>query len=90
MTDEICQYISAELLSGRTAVAPDDPLLTSGVLDSIAIIQLVAFIRDDLGIEVPPQDVTLENFDSAASIAGYLRERQGDGHPAARDPDRER
>lgn len=79
MKEQICAYIGRELLSGRVAVAPDDALLTSGLLDSLAIIQVVAFIRAELGFAIPPQDVTLENFETVGRIESYLREQKGEG-----------
>ena len=78
MRDRICAYIGRELLSGRVTVAADDALLTSGLLDSLAIIQVVAFIRADLGVAIPPQDVTLENFETVERIESYLREQEGE------------
>lgn len=76
MREEICRYIGEELLSGRAEVAPDEALLTSGLLDSLAVIQVVAFIREEYGVSIPPQDVTLENFETVARIEAYLEESE--------------
>lgn len=74
MRTELCAYIGQELLSGRVEVGAEDPLLTSGLLDSLAVIQVVAFLRDAFGAVIPPEDVTLENFESVARIEAYLGE----------------
>jgi len=49
-----------------------EDLLSSGILDSLAILQLVAFIDEQFGIEVPDQDVVYENFNSIQSLVSYL------------------
>lgn len=46
-------------------------LFSSGVLDSVAMLQLIAFVEEEAGIRVRPEDVTLDNFDSAVRIARF-------------------
>ncbi len=77
MRDVLAGFITRELLSNRggVAVAPDDDLLGSGLVDSLGIISLVFFIEQEFCVEVPPEDVTIENFQSVARIEAYLRRR---------------
>jgi len=64
-------FVSGDLL-GDLEVAVDDDLLTDGLLDSLAVVRLVAFIDEDLRIAVPPQDITVEHFSSISAMADYL------------------
>jgi acyl carrier protein len=69
----LADYITRELGKGRTTtVRPDDDLLGSGVIDSLGILQLVAFVEDQFGIQIPDEDVVLENFQSVAALTQYL------------------
>ena len=69
----LMEYIKEEFLRGRHANLTDnDDLLNSGILNSLAILQLVAHIEEQLGIEVPVEDVVYENFQSVASLSAYL------------------
>lgn len=69
----LMQYIKEEFLRGRHAnLTENDDLLNSGILNSLAILQLVAHIEEQLGIEVPVEDVVYENFQSVASLSAYL------------------
>lgn len=61
--------------NGAGAVGFDDDLLLSGLLDSMAIIRLLAFIKDTFGIDVPPEDVVIEHFSTINAIAQYLSAR---------------
>lgn len=75
----LMRYIKDELLRGRmNDLQADDDLLGSGVINSLGILQLVSFVEDRMGIEIPDEDVVYENFHSVAALADYL-----DGQEAA-------
>lgn len=78
MKTALSQFLSEEILTGApgSAVGPDDDLLASGLLDSLGVMQLVWFIEREFGLEVPPEDVTIEHFQSISHIADYIAGRQ--------------
>jgi methoxymalonate biosynthesis acyl carrier protein len=59
-------------LVGR-AVAPDEPIISSQLLESIAAVQLVDFVEGELGVTVEDEDLVLENFDSVRAIVALAR-----------------
>lgn len=70
----IIDFISQELITdvGDDAITVDDRLLTSGVLDSLTVMQLVVFIEDQFDVAVPPEHITVENFQTVTNIVTYL------------------
>ena len=50
----------------------DYPLLEKDVLDSMGIIQVVAFLEDEFGIEVDDAELVPENFETIGSIAKLI------------------
>ena len=69
----LTEYIKKEIMRNPNAKLGDDQdLLATGVLDSLAILQLVAYISDTFGIDVPDQDVVYENFFSINALTTYL------------------
>jgi acyl carrier protein len=73
---DIRDYINGDLLLGDDLVIDDDEnLLVTGILDSLALMRLVAHLEDTYDIEIPPSDITLENFASLGTMAGYLGAR---------------
>jgi len=78
MKHRIATYITRELLSRahEEPVASDQDLLASGLLDSLGVMSLVYFLETEFEVEVPPQDVTIENFNSVDTIAAYLQSRK--------------
>jgi len=78
LKEEIGQFILANfLVSEDTANLKDDtPLRTSGVLDSVATLQLVTFIEEQFGIRVEAHEASIENFDSIDNIAAFIRSKK--------------
>ena len=69
----LSEYIQNEIMKGRSQnFSETDDLLSSGILDSLGILQLVAFIDEKFNLTVPDEDVVFENFHSVAALSGYL------------------
>ena len=74
--DAIRRYIRTELLNDETLeIGPDQDLLLSETLDSLNVVRLVAHLEAEAGIDIPAQDVTLENFATLQKIEAYLASR---------------
>jgi acyl carrier protein len=72
------EYILEQFLPGES---PDNltettPLFTSGLLDSIASLQLVTFLEQEFGIKVAAHEVVPDNLNTLESIAGFIRAKR--------------
>ena len=76
MQSELIQYINEQLLKNKASIDAEDELLLSGILDSLAVMNLVSTVEKLIGKPIPALDVTLENFSSVSTILHYL-EAQG-------------
>ena len=74
----LVDYINDKILNHRSAIDEDQELLVSGILDSLAVMNLVEYIESLTGQKVPPLDITIQNFSSVQAIDDYL-ERQRTG-----------
>jgi acyl carrier protein len=54
----------------------DTSFLKEGLVDSLGVMELVAFVEKEFGVAVPMEEVTAENFDSVASLAAYVRRKR--------------
>ncbi len=80
----IREFIADELIVDDldAGIGNDEDLLTSGLVDSLGVMRLVGFIQDEFSIDVPPEDVTIENFLSLSKISNYIAIRsQFDAEP---------
>lgn len=78
METVINDYISQEFVRD-TVLLPltnDTPLLESGILDSLSLLQLVVFLEERFGITVGDTDLLPQNFETVNSICAYLRSRE--------------
>ena len=73
--EELCAYISGELLEDDDPIEANDNLLADGMVDSMGMLRLVAHIDEVWNIRVPPEDFTIENFKTIAAIEAYLNSR---------------
>jgi acyl carrier protein len=53
----------------------DTPLVTGGLLDSVALVRLAAHLERRCGVRIPDRDLTTEHFDSIRSLSAYLARR---------------
>jgi acyl carrier protein len=68
-------FILKEFLPGEN---PDEltdstPLITGGVLDSLATLKLVAFIEETYKIELQAHEVDVEHLNTISDIADLVR-----------------
>jgi acyl carrier protein len=69
----LAEYIKNEIMRNKNAkLDENEDLLSSGILDSLAILQVVAYIDKTLGIQVPDEDVVYDNFKSIRALTEYL------------------
>lgn len=74
--DSIRTFIQTEVLNDTGfEIEPDQDLLLSETLDSLSVVRLVSFLESECRIEIPAQDVTLENFATLRHIEAYLASR---------------
>jgi acyl carrier protein len=62
-------------LARRRNISDDDNLLESGVIDSLGVLEIVTFLREDFALEVEDDELTPENFQSISSIAAFVGQR---------------
>ena len=54
-----------------------DPLLESGLVDSLGILELVNFITEEFGVAVSDEDLQPENFNTIQSLVGFVGRKTG-------------
>ena len=74
MQETLINYIKTELAGNPdVALSAEDDLLNSGLIDSMGIMRLIAFIEQEFDVAIPPQDMVIDNFISVNAIATYLQ-----------------
>lgn len=50
-------------------------LIESGVLDSLSVLDVIAFLTDKFGVTIPATDVTPDNLRNVVALAGLVEAR---------------
>jgi len=71
--DELLGMINAEVsFDPSEEITPETDLLLTGLVDSLGVVQIVAWMEDRLGIEIEPVDVVLENFQTVERMVAFV------------------
>jgi acyl carrier protein len=83
VTTELETFIVEEIAMGQgpQSLTPDEDLLASGLIDSLGVTQLVAFLEERFGIAVTDADLVPGNFQSLAQIEAYVARRRAETAP---------
>lgn len=60
---------------GRKHIQPDDELVRSGILDSLAFVKLLAFIEENFDVAFEDDELNPENFRTIRAICSRLLSR---------------
>jgi acyl carrier protein len=68
---KVTKYIQDEFLKGieDQELNESTPLLGRGILDSLRVMLLLTFIRNELGVEISPAEVDPENLKDIQTLA---------------------
>lgn len=76
--DILREWMASELKGKVRELGEDDSLLEAGVLDSMAIVKLIAFLEERFGTTLTDDEFDPENFESLTAIQALVeRKRAG-------------
>ncbi len=53
----------------------DESFLTSGIIDSLGVMQLVAFVESEFAVRVADVDLVPQNFDSVEQVSAFVERK---------------
>ena len=57
---------------GAVAVTPDTDIIGQGLIDSLGIFKLIAFVEEKFAVTVEPDEVLLENFQTLRALRNLI------------------
>lgn len=72
-------YILEEFLPGAKSseLTETTPLITGGIVDSLATLKLVSFLEEQFGIVIEPHEASVDHLDTITQIAALVRSKKG-------------
>jgi acyl carrier protein len=80
MEDLIAQLstkIAAEILKQpKRVIKPDEPLISSGLVDSFSLMDLSLLIENNFGVRIEDTELNAETFDSLEQLAKLIQSKK--------------
>lgn len=79
VTERVREFIVKELMHEKSqgAVGDHDSLLERGILDSLGLVKLLAFLEQEFRIVLPDEEVVPDHFETISSIVALVNARSG-------------
>ena len=76
--ESIRGYIVENFLFGDASPLQSDSmsLLDNGIIDSVGVMELVAFLEADHGLDINDEDLGPENLDSIDNLVGFVSRKR--------------
>jgi acyl carrier protein len=77
LKDELRQFVTDNFMFGKhyEGFADDNSFIERGIIDSTAVMELVAFLEEHYQIKLQDKDLIPENLDSINGLARYVQSR---------------
>lgn len=73
---EIRTFVGTWFRDGREdGLDPATPLVTSGIVDSAGVVEVVEFLERKWGVRIADADISLRNFDTLQGLAELVASR---------------
>jgi acyl carrier protein len=84
LREHICAYIVENFLFGDAAPLSGDDvsLLDNGIIDSVGVMELVAYLEQDHGLSIEDHELVPENLDSVDNLVRFVAAKRGARVPA--------
>jgi len=76
--NKVKEFIMSEFLPGEDPdqLTESTPLISGGILDSLATLKVVSFLEENFGITVAPHETDEDNFGTIADIVSLVESKQ--------------
>ena len=79
LREQIRGFIIENFLFGDAEPLTDDAvsLLDNGIVDSVGVMEMVAWLEQNHGVKVEDQELVPENFDSVERLIRFVERKNG-------------
>jgi len=71
------QYIAGQILKQpNRKIASDEPLISSGLIDSFSLMDLALFVEDNYGVRIEDTELNADTFDSLTQLLSLIESRK--------------
>lgn len=77
ITSSLASFIAEKILKQPSRViAVDEPLISSGLIDSFSLMDLALYVEDTFGVRIEDTELNADTFDSLNELASLINARK--------------
>jgi acyl carrier protein len=77
--ESMLRWLNEDIAPEGVVIEADTPLFASRLLDSLRVLELIAFTEQAIGAAIPDSQIRMDNFQTVSRIASvFLREKEDD------------
>jgi acyl carrier protein len=74
---QLSAFIAGEILKQPDRqLAADEPLISSGLIDSFRLMDLALFVEDTFGVRIEDTELNADTFDNLGQLASLIESRK--------------
>lgn len=77
ITPKVTEYVQSMLTDKSVKLEPTSVLITNGLIDSLALIDLISALEKEFGIAFSTEEMIPDNFDSITAISHLVSKKKG-------------
>ncbi len=78
MISTLAHFIAEEILrQPNREIGATEPLISSGLIDSLSLMDLALFVEDTFGVRIEDTELNADTFDSLEALAALIQRKQG-------------
>jgi len=73
----LATFIASKILKQPSRIiAPEQPLISSGLIDSFSLMDLALYIEDTFGVRIEDTELNADAFDNLTQLASLIESRK--------------
>jgi acyl carrier protein len=77
MVQDLAAFIAGKILKQpNRAIAADEPVISSGLIDSFSLMDLALYVEDAFGVRIEDTELNADTFDTLAQLVVLIESRK--------------
>ncbi len=74
---KLSAFLATDILKQpNRAISADEPLISSGLIDSFSLMDVALFVEDNFGVRIEDTELNADIFDNLTQLASLIQSRQ--------------
>lgn len=77
MIQQLGSYLASQILKQPNRnITADEPLISSGLIDSFSLMDIALYVEDTFGVRIEDTELNAEAFDTLTQLASLIESRK--------------